>query len=87
MCTRVFEYARTPSVEERLVLQQRFEEAVQRDVDLVVLNDAPTTLACQALKYGRMIACPSPRVYHEIVTAWRRSTPILSASASQLKMQ
>lgn len=63
----LFEYTRTPSVEERLVLQQRLEEAVQRDVDLVVLNDAPTILARQALTYGRVIACPNPRVYHEFV--------------------
>lgn len=63
----LFEHARVPSFEERLMLQQRLEEAVQRDVDLVVLNDAPTILARQALTSGILIACPNSRVYHEFV--------------------
>lgn len=63
----LFEHEAIPGVEERLALRQRLEEAVQRDVDLIVLNDAPTILAFQALRYGRLIACPRPRIYHEFV--------------------
>ncbi len=63
----IFEYTSIPSDEERLLLRQRLEEALQRDVDLVVLNDAPTILAYQALKYGKVIARPNPRAYHEFV--------------------
>ncbi len=63
----LFEHDAIPGIEERLALRQRLEEAVQRDVDLIVLNDAPTILAFQALRYGRLIACPRPRVYHEFV--------------------
>ena len=49
----LFEHDAIPGIEERLALRQRLEEAVQRDVDLIVLNDAPTILAFQALRYGR----------------------------------
>ncbi|MFQ3631207.1 nucleotidyltransferase domain-containing protein [Roseiflexus sp.] len=53
--------------EERLLLRQRFEAALQRDVDLVALNAAPTILAYQALKYGKVIAHPNLRAHHEFV--------------------
>jgi predicted nucleotidyltransferase len=71
----LFAHATVPSLEERRRVQQRLEEAVQRDVDLVVLNDVPTILARQALKYGILIACPNPRLYHKFVircVAWVR---------------
>lgn len=63
----IFDHASIPSDEERLLLRQRLKEALQRDVDLVVLNDAPIILAYQALKHGQVIGCPNPRVYHKFI--------------------
>lgn len=44
-------------------LRERLTQFASRDVDLVVLNQAPPILAFQAIKNGRIIACHDQHAY------------------------
>lgn len=44
-------------------LRERMTQFASRDIDLVVLNHAPTILAFQAIKTGRIIACRDQYAY------------------------
>lgn len=46
-----------------LELRGELEQRAARDVDLIVLNRAPTVLAFQAVKKGQLIFCRDPRAF------------------------
>jgi uncharacterized protein len=48
-------------------LRSGLERVVGRDVDLIVLDDAPTILVHQILKTGAILFCRQPRLYQEFV--------------------
>jgi predicted nucleotidyltransferase len=50
-----------------LDLRAALEQRAGRDVDLIVLNRAPTILAFQAAKKGRLIVCRDPRAYQRYI--------------------
>jgi len=50
-----------------LELRAALEQRAGRDVDLIVLNRAPTILAFQAAKKGQLIFCRDPRAYQRYI--------------------
>ena len=50
-----------------LDLRAALEQRAGRDVDLIVLNRAPTILAFQATKKGKLITCRDPRAYQRYI--------------------
>jgi uncharacterized protein len=64
----------------RLRLIGRCQSAVQRDVDLVVLNDAPPTLARHIMTTGRRCCCATPSATTHISGWCSHARPIWSRS-------
>lgn len=68
--------SREERFEERLRLSGVISRALRRnDVDLVVLNDAPPTLAARVVTQGRMVFCSDREAEH----AFRRDAQLRAA--------
>ena len=63
----LFAHDAVPDAFVALDLRAELEHLAQRDVDLIVLNDAPTIIAFQAIKHGQVILCRDRRAYHAYV--------------------
>lgn len=60
----LFDEGHVPDPFEVFDLRETVEKIAQRDVDLVVLNNASPILAFQAAKYGTLLVCNHQRAYH-----------------------
>jgi len=76
----LFDFAAVPSRAERFEQGLRMSGVISRalrrnDVDLVVLNDAPPTLAARVVTQGRMVFCTEREAEH----AFRRDAQLRAA--------
>lgn len=63
----LFAHDAVPDAFAALELRAALEHHGGRDVDLIVLNDAPIIIAFQAIKHGQAILCRDRRAYEEYV--------------------
>jgi predicted nucleotidyltransferase len=63
----LFAQENVPDTFAALGLRAALEQQTSRDVDLIVLNHAPTIIAFQAVKHGQLIFCRDARTYQGYV--------------------
>jgi uncharacterized protein len=63
----LFGFGNIPTNEMLEYMQGELEQIARRDVDLIVLDSAPTILAFQIIKTGSLIYCPDQRLYDTYV--------------------
>ncbi len=75
-------------VERQVVLMAELDRFADREVQVTVLNDAPPSLACEVIRYGRLLCEPDPsaRVAFEVRTMKRSFDiqPMLAAYDREL---